>query len=48
MCNQIIHTMPEDTFHYILDCLNTQEMCNKAVTDDPSSLHLVPDWFVTQ
>ena len=40
--------MPEDTFHYIPDCLNTQELCKKAVTDHPSSLHFVPDWFVTQ
>ena len=48
MCNEIMHTMPEDAFHYIPDRLKTQEMCEKAVMDDPSSLHFVPDWFVTQ
>ena len=32
----------------ISDYLKTQKMCDKAVKDDPSSLQLVPNWFVTQ
>ena len=32
----------------IPDYLKTQKMCDEAVKDDPSSLQLVPDWFVTQ
>ena len=27
--------------------LKHQEMCDKAVRDDPSSLQFVPDWFIT-
>ena len=23
-------------------------MCERAIEDDPSSLHYVPDWFVTR
>ena len=43
MCNKIIGAMPEDAFHYIPDRLQTQEICEKAVTDDTSFLHFVPD-----
>ena len=39
--------MPK-AFHYIPDHFQTQEMCNKAATYDPSSLAFVPDWFVTK
>ena len=28
--------------------LKMQEMCDKAVRNDPSSLQYVPDWFVTR
>ena len=27
--------------------LKHQEMCDKAVRDDPSSLQFVTDWFIT-
>ena len=40
--------MPEDALYYISDCLKTQKMCEKELKDNPSSLHFVPDWFVTQ
>ena len=33
---------------HVLDRLITQEMCDDAVRDDPSSLQYVPDWFVTR
>ena len=46
MCNEIMGTMP-DTFHRIPDRFKLQEMCEKAVKDDSSSLQYVPDWFVT-
>ena len=39
-------TMP-DAFHRIPDRFKPQEMCEKAVKDDSSSLQYVPDWFVT-
>ena len=40
-------TMP-DAFHRIPNRFKTQEMCDKAVKDDSSSLQFVPDWLVTQ
>ena len=40
-------TMP-DAFHRIPDRFKTQEMCDKVVKDDSSSLQFVPDWLVTQ
>ena len=33
---------------YVPGHLKMQEMCDKAVRDDPSSLQYVPDWFVTR
>ena len=33
---------------YLTDYLKTQEMCEKAVKDDSSSLQYVHDWFVTR
>ena len=48
MCNEIIRNMPEDALYYIPDHLKTQKMCEKEVKDNSSSLHFVPDWFVTQ
>ena len=30
------------------DHLKTQEMCDNAAKDDPSSLQFVPDWFVAR
>ena len=33
---------------HVLDHFKTQEMCDKAIKDDPSSLRFVPDWFVSQ
>ena len=30
------------------DHFNMQEICDKAVEIDPSSLQYVPDWFVTK
>ena len=48
MCNEVIRTM-SDAFHYNIPVrLKTQEMCKKAVKDNPSSLQFVPDWFATQ
>ena len=32
----------------VTDHLKTQQMCDKAVREGPSSLQYVPDWFVTQ
>ena len=37
-----------DAFHRISDCFKTQEMCEKAVNHDSSSLQYVSDWFVTR
>ena len=37
-----------DAFHRIPNRFKTQEMCDKAVKDDSSSLQFVPDWLVTQ
>ena len=48
MCNEVIRTI-SDAFHYNIPVrLKTQEMCKKAVKDNPSSLQFVPDWFATQ
>ena len=33
---------------FVPDHLKMQEMCDKAVRDDPSYLVCVPDWFVRQ
>ena len=32
----------------VTDHFKTQQICDKAVREDPSSLQYVPDWFVTQ
>ena len=47
MCNEVMRTMP-DAFHRIPDHFKTQEMCDKAVKNDSSSLEYVSDWFVTK
>ena len=36
----------QDAFHRIPDCFKTQEMCDKAVKNDPSFLEFVTDWLV--
>ena len=36
-----------DAFHMSLTVLK-QEMCDKVVKDDPSSLQFVPDWVFTR
>ena len=45
MCNEIMCTML-DAFHRIPDRFKTQEMCDKTVKNNSSSLQFVPDWFV--
>ena len=42
MCNEIMRTMP-NPFHIIPDHFKTQEMCDKAVKDDPYSMQFVHD-----
>ena len=37
-----------DAFHCIPDHFKTQEMCDKAIKEDSSSLEYVPDWSVTR
>ena len=40
-----MRTMP-NPFHIIPDHFKTQEMCDKAVKDDPYSMQFVHDWFI--
>ena len=43
----IMRIMPE-AFHHIPDPFKTQEMCDRVMREDPSSLIHAPDWFVRQ
>ena len=45
MCNAAVI---EDQFTFVPDRFKAEEMCDKAVREDPFSLLCVPDWFVTQ
>ena len=45
MCEEVIHVRPKD-FFLIPDHFKTQEMCIRAVKEDPWQLKDVPDWFV--
>ena len=41
MCKNVIDKCP------LLECCETQQMCNKVVDACLSALNFVPDWFVT-
>ena len=33
---------------FIPDHFKTQEICDDAILEGPFTLHLAPDWFITQ
>ena len=45
MCERVVENKPE-TLQVIANYFKTQEICDKAIKDDSSSLQYVPDWFV--
>ena len=47
MCEEVMNVRLV-TFFLIADCFKTQNMCNKAFEEDPSSLMYVSDHFKTQ
>ena len=44
LCSRYYQYEPRD----VPDNLKKQEICDKAVRGDPSSLQFIPDWFVTK
>ena len=46
MCIRPVMTCPF-VFISVPDRYKTQEMCDKAVDDNPNALYFVPDWYKT-